>query len=232
MSIEGFVGKDIVLSVGLPPAHHSKYKEKFTKYFEHNTKNGVEFTYLGKKFNFHVAKVLCLPQDWSACLAYEDKLLAKSRKAYCIDIGAGTVDMIELNNGQPNPACIISKQMGITRMMEQIKNHIINQEEYEIVSEDIEEVLMDRKNSFVDDEIKDIIYEEAKNWANEIVNELHLTVLNFRTSPTIFCGGGSIILKDFLKNREDFKEPVFIEDIRANAIGYEVVAKNMLKAGN
>ncbi len=35
----------------------------------------------------------------------------------------------------------------------------------------------------------------AKDWMQRIVNKLHAYVPDFRTNPTIFLGGGSLLLK-------------------------------------
>ena len=43
-------GKDIVLSVGLPPAHLEKQSERFRKYFERRASEGINFEYNDKKY--------------------------------------------------------------------------------------------------------------------------------------------------------------------------------------
>ncbi|MFR7394219.1 MAG: hypothetical protein ACLUTA_02430 [Blautia wexlerae] len=44
---------------------------------------------------------------------------------------------------------------------------------------------------------------------------------HFRTNPAVFLGGGSLLLKPQIEKSPDFKYIEFIEDVRANAIGYE-----------
>ena len=54
-----------------------------------------------------------------------------------------------------------------------------------------------------------------------IINKLHAYVPNFRTNPAVFPDGCSLLLKQQIEKASDFKYIEFIEDIRANAIGYE-----------
>ena len=54
-----------------------------------------------------------------------------------------------------------------------------------------------------------------------IINKLHAYVPDFRTNPAVFLGGGSLLLKQQIEKSSDFKYIEFIEDIRANAVGYE-----------
>ena len=53
----GFVGKEIVLSIGLPPAHFEKLRDPFKKYFMDAARYGLDFKYNDKSFNFHINMV-------------------------------------------------------------------------------------------------------------------------------------------------------------------------------
>ena len=54
-----------------------------------------------------------------------------------------------------------------------------------------------------------------------ILTALYAYVPDFRTNPAVFLGGGSLLLKQQIEKSSDFKYIEFIEDIRANAVGYE-----------
>ena len=47
--------------------------------------------------------------------------------------------------------------------------------------------------------------------------------LELRTTPVIFVGGGSILLKRFIEDSNKVANPIFVEDIRANVKGYETL---------
>lgn len=57
-----------------------------------------------------------------------------------------------------------------------------------------------------------------------MINLLHSKVKDFRTAPTIFMGGGVKLLKPFIQESNMFGKTYFIEDIKANAAGYEIIA--------
>lgn len=64
-----------------------------------------------------------------------------------------------------------------------------------------------------------------------IINKLHAHVTDFRTNPAIFLGGGSLLLKKQIEQSPEFKYIEFIDDVKANAIGYEKLASARIRRG-
>ena len=54
---------------------------------------------------------------------------------------------------------------------------------------------------------------------------------DFRTNPAVFLGGGSLLLRKQIENSSEFKYVEFIDDVRANAIGYEKLTAARLRRG-
>ena len=75
--------------------------------------------------------------------------------------------------------------------------------------------------TILDEEVVKEIQKMAGDWIQRIINKLHAYVPDFRTNPAVFLGGGSLLLKQQIEKSSDFKYIEFIEDIRANAVGYE-----------
>lgn len=75
--------------------------------------------------------------------------------------------------------------------------------------------------TILDEEVIREIQKMAEDWMQRIINKLHAYVPDFRTNPAVFLGGGSLLLKLQIEKSKDFKYIEFIEDVRANAIGYE-----------
>lgn len=50
---------------------------------------------------------------------------------------------------------------------------------------------------------------------------------DLRAVPTVFMGGGSAILKRHVTAQDAICRPVFIEDVHANATGYERIVEQM-----
>ena len=160
----GFVGKDVVLSIGLPPAHFEKQRDSFKNYFLNAARYDLDFRYNDKSFSIHIKEIFVFPQDYAAAIIYKQDLIKKYGTVYCIDIGDGTVDLLALKNGMPDKDVMVSR-------------------------------------------------------------ELHSKVPDFRFAPTILCGGGSILLAPYLEATGMFGVTEYIEDIYANAVGYEEIAK-------
>lgn len=114
----------------------------------------------------------------------------------------------------------MSDRSGMAILRSEISNIIQQNFGIHLESSDVEQVLM-QEATILDEEIVCEVQKMAKDWMQRIINKLHAYVPDFRTNPTIFLGGGSLLLKPQIEKSSDFKYIEFIEDIRANAVGYE-----------
>lgn len=223
-NFKGFVGKDVILAAGLPPAHFEKNYVDFKKYFEDASRYGVEFTYNGKPFSFHIKDIKLYPQCYAAAMTQMQEVIMKYRVVYFIDIGAGTTDLMGLVEGKPDRNVMMSREIGISPMKDKIIDDVINDYAYTLDGQIIEDVLSSAKETVLDYEITEKIKREAQDWTVQIINQMHSKVKDFRTAPTIFMGGGIKLLKPYLSNSKMFGKTFFIEDTKANAQGYEIIA--------
>ncbi|TGX96168.1 hypothetical protein E5357_17105 [Hominisplanchenecus murintestinalis] len=75
----------------------------------------------------------------------------------------------------------------------------------------------------IDDEYLAIIQNEIEDYTNRIFRMIGEQGYNLKTIPITFVGGGAVIMKNFGKfNQKNIK---YIEDVKANAKGYEHLAK-------
>ena len=199
----GFVGKDVVLSIGLPPAHFEKQRDSFKNYFLNAARYGLDFRYNDKSFSIHIKEIFVFPQDYAAAIIYKQDLIKKYGTVYCIDIGDGTVDLLALKNGMPDKDVMVSRELGMSRLREQIIDDIINDYNMTLDGSIIEDVLTPGREVIAPDEVVSRIRQETTAWAEKIVDQLHSKVPDFRFAPTILCGGGSILLAPFAKRKSD-----------------------------
>lgn len=225
----GFVGKEVVLAIGLPPAHFEKQREAFKKYFMDAARYGLDFKYNGKNFSIHVKEIYVFPQDYAAAIIYKQDLIKKYSTVYCIDIGDGTVDLLALKNGMPDKDTMVSRELGMSRLRNQIIDDVINDYNMTLDGSIIEDILTPDREVIAPDEIIRRVKQETAQWANKIVDQLHSKVPDFRFAPTVFCGGGSKLLAPYLKATGMFGMTEYIDDIHANAVGYEEIARMYLK---
>ncbi len=216
-------GKDVVLGVGLPPADFGQQASKFRQYFLDHSKNGVSFKMNGKSVFFYIKEVYVSPQNFAAVMCFKATLFKKYRTVNCIDIGDGTVDLLVIRNGQPDLSVRVSDRTGMAVLRAEIANSIQQNFGLHLESSDVEQVLM-HEATVLDDEVVREINHMANEWFTLIVNKLHTHVPDFRTNPAVFLGGGSLLLRQQIENSQDFKYIEFIEDVKANAIGYEKLA--------
>ena len=68
------------------------------------------------------------------------------------------------------------------------------------------------------------------DFASATLNILRQNKVNYNLTQTFICGGGAALLEKHAKNI-DFEETciTFLPDIKMNAKGYEVLAKNTIK---
>lgn len=216
-------GKEVVLGVGLPPADFGQQSVKFRNYFMEHSRHGVKFRLNRKPVSFNIKNVYVSPQNFAAVMCFKASLFKKYRTVNCIDIGDGTVDLLVIRNGQPDLSVRVSDRTGMAVLRSEISNSIQQNFGLHLDSYDVEQVLM-HEPTVLDGKVVDEIFRMADDWFSMIVNRLHTHVPDFRTNPAVFLGGGSLLLKEQIKQSPDFKYIEFIEDVRANAIGYEKLA--------
>lgn len=150
--------------------------------------------------------------------------LTEESTVNCIDIGDGTVDLLVIRKGQPDLSVRVSERMGIAVLRSEIANSIQQNFGLQLEPSDVEQVLM-HEPTVLDKQVVDEVHRMADEWLNQIVNKLHTYVPDFRINPTVFLGGGSQVLHEQIETSPDFKFIEFIDDIKANAIGYAMLVK-------
>ena len=213
-------GKDIVLGVGLPPADFGQQAQGFKRYFMEHAKHGISFKFNGKAVNCYLKDTFVSPQNFAAVMCYKASLFKQYRTVNCIDIGEETVDLLVIRKGQPDLSVRVSDRSGMAILRSEISNVIQQNFGIHLESSDVEQVLM-QEATILDEEVIREIKKMAEDWLQRIINKLHAYVPDFRTNPAVFLGGGSLLLKPQIEKSPEFKYIEFIEDVRANAVGYE-----------
>lgn len=227
-----FVNKDegnykISLSIGLPPMHYGALKDKFENYFYNHFKDGVNFTYNNNSYNIIVEKVYVFPQAYAAALSNEKaSFVYDYPKCYILDIGGYTADLLELQEQMPNLDKCRSMEFGVLKMYEIIKDKVLQDTTYIIDNTVIEAVLSNKKHALNEDTVN-IIKEQAAIYTDNIFNQIRQFGIDLRTTPVIFIGGGSILLREYIDKSDKIGLHEYIDDICANAVGYFIFACDM-----
>ena len=64
---------------------------------------------------------------------------------------------------------------------------------------------------------------ETASFVGDLFSALRERMIDLRSGQVVFLGGGSILLRQHIEQSGKVGRPLFIEDIRANAKGYELL---------
>ena len=221
----------VALAVGLPPGHmaNATLVNQYRSYFLQN--GGVHrFQCGGISHQITFADVIVCPQAYSIVCGLSTEVTGNP-DLYLIDIGGGTVDSVHLIRKNADPR-IISLDMGVIFLYSEIKSRLQNSSGLRITEDQIDDILLDRPSGIYKPELKRMVKEVADMHTKKIFDEFRDNSQDWRLSYVVFCGGGAILLKKYIEKYApayvgDF---MVLEDVAANAKGFEVMGKFAMKS--
>lgn len=212
---------DVILSVGLPITKFAKEKKEFINYLSKYKE--VFFRYEKEAFNVNIIKVVVFPQCYAAVA---DKLPQSSRKHVVVDVGSWTIDIMPIINCKPDESLCDTQDEGLIRCINRINDKCVRNLSGKLDESDIIEFMRTGMNNDLDDKYCHLLQMELETYANNVYQKLISGGYNINTTPITFVGGGATVMKLF-GNRNQ-KNITFIEDIHANARGFEFLGNLML----
>ena len=211
---------DVTLLVGLPPAHYEQLHSRFEQYFLRR-REAIDFEYNGKYYSVRINKVLSYPQAFAAAVTQYSTLKVHS-VAYIIDIGGFTIDVLKLRFGRPDLEVVESFEKGVITLYNSIASKCNSQYARILEECEIDEVIRNQP-TVLPGEVQQLIRSMTSDFLAEFYNFLRERGIDVSTSKCVFAGGGSLLLRGMIERGNKVAFPIFIEDIHANAIGYEVL---------
>ena len=208
------------LLVGLPPAHYEQLHSRFEQYFLRR-REAIDFEYNGKYYSVRINKVLSYPQAFAAAVTQYSTLKVHS-VAYIIDIGGFTIDVLKLRFGRPDLEVVESFEKGVITLYNSIASKCNSQYARILEECEIDEVIRNQP-TVLPGEVQQLIRIMTSDFLAEFYNFLRERGIDVSTSKCVFAGGGSLLLRGMIERGNKVAFPIFIEDIHANAIGYEVL---------
>ena len=172
-----------------------------------------------------IKDVKLFPQGYSA-LALHPEYLKNEPSVLLVDIGGWTVDLMRLDNAVPNAATCRSLELGVIRCIDETAEQVRRNTGLSVTETQIERVLRGESCSMAE-EARRIIQENGRKYIERILSAVTESGFDLRAVPTVFMGGGSAILKRHVTTQDAICRPVFIEDVHANATGYERIVQQM-----
>ena len=218
---------DITLLVGLPPAHYEQLHSRFEQYFLRR-REAIDFEFNGKYYSVRINKVLSYPQAFAAAVTQYSTLKVHS-VAYIIDIGGFTIDVLKLRFGRPDLEVVESFEKGVITLYNSIASKCNSQYARILEECEIDEVIRNQP-TVLPGEVQQLIRIMTSDFLAEFYNFLRERGIDVSTSKCVFAGGGSLLLRGMIERGNKVAFPIFIEDIHANAIGYEVLYQSEVAA--
>lgn len=207
----------IQLAVGLPPAHFGMQTKRFTSYFD--GRGAISFQFCGKPYAVFVEDIACFPQSFSAAVATVKNLTAIP-KAVVVDIGGFTADYVCLRGGVPDMAACDSMEHGVILLYNRIRARVNAELDILLDEDEIDRVLRGEGGDTAL-EVKEVIEREAQEFVNDLLSGLRERMIELKSGKLIFLGGGAMLLRRQIEASGKIGQATFVEDINANAKGYE-----------
>jgi len=226
--------ESVMLAVGLPPAHMRSGRREFEAYFA--GRSPIEFRYNKCPRIIRVEQVLCFPQAYAAAMTRAGELAGLPR-AFVVDIGGMTVDTLLLRHAKPDMAYTMSLEGGVNRLFNEIAGALSSELGIRAEQDQIEAVLCSShdgtelrgEDSFFDSSATHLMKTTAERFAARLLRDLRERDIDLQTTPSVFIGGGALLLRRFIEGSPIVKAPIFVEEVNANALGYQLLAEAALK---
>lgn len=207
----------VQLAVGLPPAYCGAQKPAFISYF--SKRGSISFSYHGKQYTIMISEVLCFPQAYAAAVTMYETLCSIPQ-AIILDLGGYTADYIRVKSGACDLSVCDSLEKGVILFYNKIRSML--NAEYDMK---FDELQIDAILTGKDKNAAQVAVDAIKSYAQEYINDLLSTFrehqIELKAGNVIFVGGGALLFREQIMNSGKVSNTRFIDDIRANAIGYE-----------
>ena len=139
------------------------------------------------------------------------------------------MDVLKLRYGRPDLAVVESFEQGVITLYNSIFSQCNAQYALHLEDCDIDEVIQGEP-TILPGEAQILIRKMVNQFLTELCNFLGERGIDLKVSKCIFAGGGSILLRSIIERSDKICFPIFIEDIHANANGYELLYKSEVAA--
>ena len=213
---------DVYISAGLPLTRFGEEKQTFIEYLQKN--RDISFKYNQKEYKAHIERVSVFPQCYSAVA---DMIPTFPRKVVVIDVGSWTVDIMPVINKRPDDQRCESLPHGIITCIKDINRACIKKFNYELDENDMEHYIRHQQLNEVPKEVVKLMDKFFREYTEAIIRSLKEHDINIQTTPIVFVGGGATVIKNHMP--VELPNIKFKTDIKANAKGYETLAKMAAK---
>ena len=217
----GLTEANVHIAAGLPLKWVSQQKKAFSDYLLRAPE--VRFTFNKKDYHVRITGVNIFPQGFAAI---QDKTATMSGVTVLCDVGNGTMNVLFLKDGRPDPLKAFTEKFGTQQCVIAAKTAIQDKYHVNIDESIIEDVLRTGTADIADDWLE-LIKDTAKSYVKKLFDILRRYDYEPSLMRLYVVGGGGCLIRNFAEYDE---KRVFINsDIRATAKGYEQWAYRLLE---
>lgn len=213
----------IQLAIGLPPAHFGAHCRPFIRYF--SDRGTINFSYRNRQYSVSISDVACYPQSYAAAMTMYRELASVPR-ALILDIGGYTVDYLLIKNGVGDLTICDSLENGIITLYNKIISRARSEQDI-LLSEAEINTILSGDYSGTPGEIVELTRRMTQEFISDLLSALRERQLEMKSGRIVFAGGGSMLLSKEIRRSGKVANPVFVDNIRANARGFELLYKQM-----
>ena len=204
--------------VGLPLTRFGAEKQDFIDYLSRNKE--VTFRFDSEQYRMNIARVSVFPQCYAAVA---DRMKTLPKRVVVVDIGSWTIDIMPIEDSAPNEAECITIREGLIKCMRTINEECMRQYGRELSEEDIQEVMRNGKNDKLPQKYMTIVEEALRAYVEKVYNILLEHGYTLEVTEIVFVGGGATVVMRY--GNYEGNNIQYIEDVKANAKGYEYLGK-------
>lgn len=207
----------IQLAIGLPPAHYAAQNRAFADYF--SGRGVLKFGYRGRPFAVCIEVVQCYPQAYSAAVMMLSELMNEP-KVLIVDIGGFTADYLLMRRGQADLSVCDSLENGVILLYNRAKARVSAEYDLLLDEADIDAILKDQTAGYPP-QVTAMVERMAQDFINDLCSSLRERMLELSSGVVVFVGGGAALLRRQIEASGKVGRVRFVQDVRANAMGYE-----------
>lgn len=203
----------ISLAVGQTIEFFDRDRRAYAEYYKSRAAEPVKVIYKGREMKFKVRQdeegVYVFPQGEVIYTSHSNELKEVYDFVNMIEIGSQTTDVTVVENYRMDKAKCFSVDLATNELF-----HRINHRQKAVTREDISEAMVKNyittgRITYGTKETKEfickVIQEEIEGFVKDILREMKKHRVNSQV-PTIVCGGGAILLWDYLKEEFNLAE--------------------------
>ena len=223
LKTNGITTAQVHIAAGLPLTWVSEQKDAFRKYLTRNY--NVEFTFRGIEYRVTIVDASVFPQGFAAVA---DKLCDFRNVNLLCDIGNGTMNLLYVCDGRPDPNRCWTEKYGVNQCVLAVREEVMRKFGVALDESIIEDVIR-HGTAELSERYLSVIQSVAGQYVEGIMRRLRDHEYDPESVRLYVVGGGGCLVRHF--GEYDERRVTIDPDICATAKGYESLAAYQMQRG-